>query len=50
MTTELKVDNIANADIDHSEEALVAFLELSLVKDLYCNHGRVLDGAVERKR
>ena len=34
ITTCVKIDNIANADIDDSKEALVLLLELLLVKDL----------------
>jgi hypothetical protein len=31
----IKVDDASDADIDHAQEALVLFLELLLVEDLY---------------
>ena len=34
ITTSIEVYNVANANIDDSEEALVLLLELLLIKDL----------------
>lgn len=45
MTSKIKVDDIADTNVDDSEETLVPFLELLLVKDLDCNHGGIFDGA-----
>lgn len=43
MATELKVDHIADFDVDDTEEALVALLELALVEDLDRNDRVLLD-------
>lgn len=45
MSAQFEVNDLANSDIDDTEEALVAALELALVKDLDGHHRRVLDGA-----
>lgn len=45
MSSELEVEHVADFDVDHTEEALVSTLELSLVKDLNGNDGRLLDRA-----
>lgn len=36
ISTNIKVQDAANAHIDHAQEALVLLLELLLVKDLNC--------------
>lgn len=43
MSSKLQVDNVGNPYIDHTQEALVALLELALIEDLDSNNGRVLD-------
>jgi hypothetical protein len=48
MAAKLKIENIANTNIDHSEEALIPPFELALVKYLYRNNGRVLDSTKGR--
>ena len=45
MPTELQIQDIADTDIDDSEEALVPSLELALVEDLHGDDGGVLDGS-----
>ena len=47
MPTELQIQNIADTNIDDSEEALVPSLELALVEDLHRNDGVLLYGAVD---
>lgn len=34
MSSSVEVEHIGHLDVDNSEEALVAFLEFALVKDL----------------
>ena len=46
MSSKFQVDDIANTNVDHPQESLIAFFELALVKDLHSNDGRVLDGAL----
>jgi hypothetical protein len=48
VTTEFKVKNIADSNIDHTKESLVAPFELALVEYLHGNYGRILDVAVRR--
>ena len=50
MATQLKVNHIRDTDVDHTQEALVPFLELALVEDLDCNHGGVLDSTRKRQK
>lgn len=38
ITTGIKVDDIANSNINNSKEALISFFELLLVKDLHRKH------------
>ena len=45
MTPELQVYNIADFHVHDSEEALVAFLELALIKNLNSDNRGVLDSA-----
>ena len=45
MTTEIKVKDIADTDVDHTKEALVASLEFTLVEDLDGNYGGIFNGA-----
>lgn len=45
VTTEREVKDIINAHIDDAQETLISSFEFTLVKDLYGNDGRVLDGA-----
>lgn len=43
MTTEVEIKHIADTNVDNAKEALIAFLELALVKDLDGDDGGVLD-------
>lgn len=45
MTTQLKVNDIRDTNVDHTQEALVPLLELALVKDLDGNDGRIFHEA-----
>ena len=45
MTPEIQVEHIADANIHHTEEALVPLLELALVEYLHSDDRGVLDGA-----
>lgn len=47
MSSSVEVEHIGHLDVDNSEEALVAFLEFALVKDLDGNDRRVLDLAAQ---
>lgn len=47
MSTQFKVENVADSDIDNSKKALVASLELTLVKYLDSDDRGILDGAAE---
>lgn len=38
LASELEVDDVAHADVNYTEETLVALLELLLVKQLYGNY------------
>jgi hypothetical protein len=42
-----QLDDIADADVDDTEEALILFLELLLVKDLHCQDGILVDIAAD---
>lgn len=42
--------NIANTNVDDTEEALVLLLELLLVKDLHCQNAVFIDTATRSKR
>ena len=48
LTTAVQIDDIGDLDIDDSQESLILSLELSLVKDLHRDDGRVFDVAVSR--
>ena len=45
MTSEIKVKDIADTDVDYTKETLVASLEFTLVKDLDGNHGGIFNSA-----
>jgi len=45
MTAQLQVKNVADTNIDHTEEPLVPSLKLALVEYLDGDHGRVFDRA-----
>lgn len=47
LASELEVEDVSDADVDDTEEALVALLELLLVKDLDGDDGRIGDVDVE---
>ena len=49
VATELQVEDIANLDVDYTEEALIASFELALIKYLHGDNRGVLDGAVGTK-
>ena len=46
MPAQFQVKNIADTNVDDSEETLIPLLELTLVEDLHRNDGRFLDGAI----
>lgn len=48
MSTKLEIDNFGYTDINHAQKALIASLELALVKDLDGDHRGVLDGATQQ--
>lgn len=50
MPSELQVEHIADADVDHAQESLIPTLELSLVENLDGDDGRVLDDAIGAQR
>ena len=45
MPAQFQVKNIADTNVDDSEETLIPLLELTLVEDLHSNDRRFLDGA-----
>lgn len=45
MSAQFEVNDLADSDIDNTEEALITTLKLALVKDLNCYDRRVLDRA-----
>ena len=45
MSAQFEVNDLADSDIDDTEEALITTLELALIKDLDGYDRRVLDGA-----
>ena len=47
MTTKFQIYDIADSDIDDTEEPLVPFLKLALVEDLDSDNRRLLDHAVQ---
>ena len=47
MATQLQINNLADSDIDNTEEALVTTFELALIKDLDGHNRRVLYGNVK---
>ena len=47
MSTQFKVENVADSDIDNSKKTLVASLELALIKYLNSDDGGILDSAVK---
>lgn len=47
MRTELKVEHVADSDIDDTKEALVAPLELALIEYLHRDDGGILDSAMQ---
>ena len=48
VTAQLKVNDVADTDIDNAQKALIAFLKFALVKDLNCDHRRIFDGAAQQ--
>ena len=47
MTTKLKIEDITDAYVHHSEEALIPPFKFALVKDLDGDNGRILDGTIK---
>jgi hypothetical protein len=47
MASELKVEDIADANVDDTKKPLIAPLELALIENLDGYHGRVLDSSGE---
>jgi len=45
MSSEFEIENVADFDVDDTQEALISTLELPLVEDLDGDDGRVLDRA-----
>jgi hypothetical protein len=45
MAIDVQVQDIADANIDNTEETLVPSFELALIEYLDGNYGRILDGA-----
>ena len=49
MPTQLKIEDVADFDVDDSKEALIASLEFALVKYLYSDDGGILDCAADMR-
>lgn len=49
MSTQLKIENVADSDIDNSKKTLVASLELALVKYLDSDDGGILDSTADTR-
>jgi hypothetical protein len=39
MTAQFQIDNVSDSNVHNAEEALITFLELSLVKNLNGDYG-----------
>ena len=50
MTTQFQVNGVANANVDNSEESLIATLELALVKDLNGDNRGLFDVTRQLKK
>lgn len=47
MASELQVDDIADFNVDDTQETLIPLLELALVENLDSNHGALLHRAMD---
>jgi hypothetical protein len=47
MAIQIQIEDIANADVNYAEKALVPPFKFSLVEYLHRDNGRVLDGTVQ---
>lgn len=50
VTAKFEVENIADTNVNNTEETLVSPFKLALVEDLDCDHGRIVrDGTIQCK-